>query len=83
MSDDEYSEQVADMLKEEDRKALVQALADRLALALKATAAHYRSCAPEAPTVLETLGVYVADPEKAAKRIQQEEESLRRLHRTR
>lgn len=64
-------------------EALVQAMAERLALALKATAAHYRRCAPDVPLVLETIGEYVADPKKAEGRIKQEEEQLRRLHRIR
>lgn len=83
MSDDDDDEYIESTLKEEEQKALVEMIAERLALALRATAAHYRHCDPLAPSVLGTLGDYVANPEKASDRLKREKESLRRLGRAR
>lgn len=59
--------------------AVVKAITERLALALRATASRYRSCAPRTETVLDSIAEYLDDPEKATEQLNNEEERLRRL----
>ncbi len=58
-------------------------LISRLALALRASAARFRHCDPRTDEVLDSVADYLERPEEARARITQEEESLRRMRRTR
>ena len=63
-------------MTEHETQKIVQALAERLALALQGTAARFRGCDPHTPNVLESVGEYLLKPGAAADRIEQEVESL-------